>query len=207
MCAAVLAMAVRTMTLTRVLTVLVPVLLMSAPAPEAADSVPDGAGQSHVRIIDQRLRTLFEESRRSSPTLRALVSRLEESDVVVYLQSEPYASSGLAGRLSFLSVVSGVRYVVVHVTSLPSTVQQVAMVAHELQHAVEVAERPEIVDGASMFREYMRIGYVKGSTWSGVAVDTRAAIEVEGQVTNELRSTLKLAGRQAEVTSVDTSGE
>ena len=31
--------------------------------------------------------------------------------------------------------------------------------AHELQHAVEIADTPAIVDGASLAREYQRIGY------------------------------------------------
>ena len=50
------------------------------------------------------------------------------------------------------------------------------MMAHELQHAVEIAETPAIVDGESLVREYKRIGYV--NTWSplpGVAFDTQAA--------------------------------
>ena len=38
--------------------------------------------------------------------------------------------------------------------------QQIAMMAHELQHAVEIAETPAIVDGESLVREYKRIGYV-----------------------------------------------
>ena len=47
------------------------------------------------------------------------------------------------------------------------------MMAHELQHAVEIAETPAIVDGESLVREYKRIGYVNTlSPLPGVAFDT-----------------------------------
>lgn len=203
MCAAVLAIAVRIMTLTHVLAALLLVLLISAP-PVAADSVPD-TGQPHVRITDRHLRTLFAEGVRSSPTLRALVSRLDASDVVVYVQPDPYASPGFAGRLTLLSVVGDIRYVLVRVAPLSSAVQELGMVGHELQHAVEVAEKPEIVDASSMYREYMRMGYVSGSTGSGLVFDTRAAIEVGELVSQELRSASSLSGGHADVTPVGVS--
>ena len=122
-----------------------------------------------------------------SPTLRALASRLEASDVVVYLTTDPDAPSGVAGRLTFLSVVGGLRYVVVRVAPLRSAVQQLGMIGHELQHAVEVADRLDIVDDESLFREYMRIGYLSGLTAGGTLVDTRAASEAGWRVSQELR--------------------
>jgi len=161
-------------------------LLMTA-RPSPADSIPDPVEQRHVRITEPRLRQLFAAGLQGSPTFRSLVERLEQSDVVVYLQSDIYGSPGVAGRLTFLSVVAGTRYVVVRLTPLPSVVQQLGMIGHELQHAVEVAERPEIVDAESMFREYMRFGYLNGASGSGVAVDTRAAMEVGSLVSDELR--------------------
>jgi hypothetical protein len=74
----------------------------------------------------------------------------------------------------------------VRVSRLPRR-QQIAMMAHELQHAVEIAETPAIVDGESLVREYKRIGYV--NTWStlpGVAFDTQAAVRAGEQVLKEL---------------------
>lgn len=180
-------MAVSTMTLTPVFRVLVAVLLISEATPVRAHSVPDNA-QPHIRISDGRLRALFEQGLRSSATLRALVSRLEDSDVVVYLEADMPGLVSFGGRLTFVSVVGGIRYVVVRVAPLASPIQQLGMMGHELQHAVEVAERPAIVDTDSLFREYMRIGYVSGWTGTGVAVDTRAAIDSGERVTEELRS-------------------
>ena len=58
---------------------------------------------------------------------------------------------------------------------------------HELQHAVEIAETPAIVDGESLVREYKRIGYVnQWSTLPGVSFDTLAAVRTGQQVLREL---------------------
>jgi hypothetical protein len=68
-----------------------------------------------------------------------------------------------------------------------SRVQQIAILAHELQHAVEIADTPAIVDGESLVREYHRIGYVNAaSALPGIAFDTRAAVHAGQQVLKEL---------------------
>jgi hypothetical protein len=174
------------MTLIRVVILLSLAFLLS-PQPSSAEPVPDPFERLHIRITGPRLRQLFAVGLESSPTFRVLVERLELSDVVVYLQTDVQGSPGVAGRLTFLSVVAGTRYVVIRLTPLRSAVQQLAMIGHELQHAVEVAERPEIVDPESMFREYMRFGYLNGANGSGVAVDTKAAMEAGSRVSGELR--------------------
>lgn len=174
------------MALTRVV-LLFSLATLVTPRLSSADAVPDPFDTPHVRITEPWLRQLFTAGLSSSPTFRWLVERLEQSDVVAYLQTDVHGSAGVAGRLTFLSVVAGTRYVVIRLTPLRSAVQQLAMIAHELQHAVEVAERPEIVDPESMFREYMRFGYLNGTNGSGVAVDTKAAMQAGGQVSDELR--------------------
>lgn len=164
-------------------------LLSLAAHPAFADDDP---ADPHVRVLDVRLQSLFEEGRRSSPTFQALVSRLEESDVVVYIEEDRSYTTSFAGRLSFLSVVAGTRYLIIRVVPLASSVQQLAMMGHELQHAVEVADNPRIVDEDSLLREYMRIGYLSGAASSGLAVDTEAAIETGARIAKELRSSPKL---------------
>jgi len=173
------------MTLLRAVLLICLALLMT-PRPSPAESVAV-IDKPNIRITDPWLRQLFAAGMSTSPTLRSLVERLDGTDVVVYLQPDPHGSTGIAGRLTFLSTVAGTRYLVIRLTPLRSAVQQVAMIGHELQHAVEVADQPGIVDAESMYREYMRIGYPNGSTTSGVAVDTKAAIDVGDRITDELR--------------------
>jgi hypothetical protein len=163
-----------------------PLLCLLAAAPSlsiAAESILDGPRRP-IRSTDRRLRSLLEDGLRLSPTLRALVARLHASDVVVYLQCDGPAAPD--GRLTFVSSAGGYRYVVVRMARFPR-LQQIAMLAHELQHAVEIAETPAIVDGPSLVREYSRIGYE--NPWSrlpGVSFDTRAAVRAGQQVLKEL---------------------
>ena len=58
----------------------------------------------------------------------------------------------------FLTAAGGVRYLHVQVTSDLGIDQLVAIAAHELQHAVEVAAHPEVVDAGSLAALYQRIG-------------------------------------------------
>jgi hypothetical protein len=160
-------------------------LLVATPSLSiAAESITEHPRRPAIRSTDRRLRMLLEQGLRTSPTLRALVARLQASDVVVYVQCDDVSAPD--GRLTFLSSVGGYRYVVVRMARFRGR-QQIAMMAHELQHAVEIADTPAIVDGASLAREYTRIGYI--SQWSnlpGVAFDTQAAVRAGEQVLKEL---------------------
>ena len=148
----------------------------------AAESIPDSPRRP-IRSTDRRLRALLEAGVRISPTLRALVARLHASDVVVYLRCD---AAGPDGRLTFVASAGGYRYVVVRMTRFPRA-RQIAIMAHELQHAVEIADTPAIVDGPSLEREYKRIGYLnQWSSLPGVAFDTHAAVRAGEQVLKEL---------------------
>jgi hypothetical protein len=163
---------------------LVCLLVVTPSLSMAAESITDSPRRPPIRSTDRRLRSLLEDGVRLSPTLRALVARLRASDVVVYLQCDGYHAPD--GRLTFLSSAGGYRYVVVRMARFPR-LQQIAMMAHELQHAVEIADHPSIVDGPSLVREYQRIGYE--NPWNqlpGVAFDTQAAVRVGEQVLKEL---------------------
>ena len=133
------------------------------------------------------MRKLIDEGMRESPSLHALVRRLEQSDVVVYVECDARMESRVSGRLIFVSAAGGLRYVVVRLARLPSRAKQIAILAHELQHAVEIADTPSIVDGPSMAREYQRFGHI--NQWSvsdGIAFDTDAAVEMGQKVLGEL---------------------
>ena len=58
-------------------------------------------------------------------------------------------------------------------------------IGHELRHAIEVLDDPTVVNNATMFFLYERIGY--HGTGSG-AVETRAAVDAGDTVRAELRS-------------------
>jgi hypothetical protein len=145
------------------------------------------AHERRIRTTDRRIHTLIDQAIDVSPSLRALVERIERSDVVVYVQCQRYSASRAAGRLTFISAAGGLRYVMVRLMRLDSRAQQIALLAHELQHAAEIAETPAIVDGPSLAREYQRFGHVSPlSTSRGMAFDTTAAIEMGQKVFDEI---------------------
>ena len=147
------------------------------------------APDPHVRFEDAGPRRLLLEAIPRSPTLRRLIERLDDSDVVVYIRCERLRA-GVAGRVSFVSTADGIRYLKVGARCAGDRQRQAAVMGHELQHAVEIADRPTIVDTASMQREYERIGYVNhfASTAGIISFETDLALRVGEQIFRELRN-------------------
>jgi hypothetical protein len=167
---------------------LVIVLLVAATASVTLGaSTPEDGAVYHIRTTDLRLRTLITDGVRGSPTFRALVDRLVASDVVVYLRSEEALPSRADGRLAFIAAAGGYRYVVVRLRPMRSRAHQIALLGHELRHAVEIADAPLVVDTASLAREYERIGYASRlAEQDRITFDTDAAIAAGYQVLAEL---------------------
>lgn len=134
-----------------VVVVLVCVLARPAHAHEAT-AVP------HVRPLDSRLQELVALGMRDSPSFRALVTRLDASDVVVYVRCTRRLRAGLTGQLTFMGASSGLRYVVVALEPSALRDRQIATLGHELRHAVEIADTPSIVDARSLGDAYARMG-------------------------------------------------
>lgn len=139
----------------------------------------------HVRAQDSQMRALIEDAIASSATVRALVARITASDVVVFVACERNPAVKTSGRLNFMVSAGGVRYLVIRLkpSRRPATI---AMLAHELQHAAEIADTPSIVDSESLGREYGRIGYRGHASHGGLAFDTKAAVETGRRVAAEL---------------------
>jgi hypothetical protein len=138
----------------------------------------------HIRAAEPQMRALIEDAIDSSATVRALVARIMASDVVVFVACEDDPAVKTSGRLNFMTSAGGVRYVVIRLRPKRRTAA-IAMLAHELQHAAEIADTSSIVDEASLAREYSRIGYRSRSA-HGLAFDTKAAVDVGRRVAEEL---------------------
>jgi hypothetical protein len=140
----------------------------------------------HIRTSDPQMRVLIDDATRTSAIVRALVERIAASDVVVFVECERDPKVRAPGRLNFIAVAGGLRYVVIRLKP-KRRAAAIAMLAHELQHAAEVADAPSIVDEASLGREYARIGYRShAAPGGGVAFDTKAAVDVGRRVVAEL---------------------
>jgi hypothetical protein len=151
---------------------------------------------SQVRPLDPSLHMAVQAGRHYSPTFKALVDRLENGTLVVYVQYGQL-QSGIQGRLVFLSAVGQRRYVLVEVARQLDAARLIALVGHELQHAVEVLEQPEIVDGATFADAFSRTGFRRRHLADGgIGIDTTAAVVAGLQVWREVSgSTVTLATR------------
>jgi hypothetical protein len=140
----------------------------------------------HVRVSDARIRAAVADGIERSPLFRDLVAGLEASDVIVYVDSDPTMPGRLQGRLTFMAAAGGRRYVRVRIACALSGPHLIAMLAHELQHAVEIAAAPSVVDELSLAAEYRRIGFASHAMPRGAGFDSRAAIEVGFRVWHEV---------------------
>lgn len=144
---------------------------------------------SHVRTMDKRLQSAIDEGLARSAFFRSLVTRLDESDVIVYVEPQCPMSSRLFGRLTFLAAGGDRRYVSVRISCVLTVSQQIAALGHELRHAVEIADAPSVVDDASLAAEYRRVGFASRALRTGKGFESGAAIDAARQVWAELART------------------
>ena len=142
------------------------------------------AAVPHVRPQSPRIAAWLERGIAESATFRALVERLEQSDVIVYLDIQPGLRQGLAAGLTWMAATPSARFVRASLRpDLPAR-EAVAMLAHELQHGLEVAAHPEVRSAAGLATLFARIGHataITGDHW-----DTQAALRTGERVRLEL---------------------
>jgi hypothetical protein len=162
-------------------------MVFVAAAPLHAGDV-DEAPKPRLRVTDRNVRALIAEGMARSPAFHALVARLEQSDVVVYVRCGRLRAR-LDGQLTFVSAAAGLRYVVVQIGWDLPPLRKIATLGHELQHAIEIAGQPTIVDQASLAYAYGRIGFQRDAgTAALTAFDTDAAMTAGEQIWKELHA-------------------
>ena len=138
----------------------------------------------HVRSTEPRIVTLIEAGIAGSATFRSLIETLNESDVIVYIKPN-HTRQALGGYLAHSVVTRGnYRYLSISVQTAGSRRRLVSLLAHELQHAVEVAGAPEARDSESLERLFSGLA-IKFGCPSTSCFETRAAKDVEHIVNEE----------------------
>ena len=136
----------------------------------------------HVRTQDRSIRLLLKRGFTHSATFARLIARLEQSDIIVYVEEVPRLPSALEGRMMMLTAAHGRRYVRIQLALRGAPADSIAVLGHELQHAVEVAQEVGVIDQTTLTALYRRIG-----TRGGPEVyDTWAARDVGRIVRKEL---------------------
>jgi hypothetical protein len=120
-----------------------------------------------------------------SPTFRLIVGRIEQSDVIVHLTCNNFRSLLLAGRTALVAKGSDVRYVRVQILCSQGEPALVTIVAHELQHVVEISSTPEVVDDRSFVRLFRAIGFSTCISTGQEQFETEAALATGDRVREE----------------------
>jgi hypothetical protein len=155
--------------------------LVPRPAPLTAERVLDSPVR-HVRTTNKPIQSMLRRGFAQSPTFSALLARLERSDLIVYLEEVPRLPGALEGRLLMLPPAHGTRYVRIQIALRGSPSDSIAVIGHELRHAVEIADATSVVDEQSLAALYRRIGVDRGNN----LFDTIEAQETGKQVLKEL---------------------
>jgi hypothetical protein len=145
-------------------------------------AVTDGIA-FHVRATDPRAQEWISAGRSASRTFRTLLNRLSQSDLIVYVEIVDRIIGGAAGHMYFVTATGSARYVRIEVVASGDFGGMVALVGHELQHAVEVADAPRVRDKSTLAMLYL------GMSENGLgrtSYDSIAARVTEERVKREL---------------------
>src|SRR5437868_15420808 len=113
-----------------------------------------------------------------SATFRRLVEQLNGSNVIVYVEQKATRPL-LGGFLQNDGVTQGgYRYLRIAFDTQGAEGRVIPILAHELQHAVEVSEDPAAVNAQTVVDLFARIG-TRGECNEGRCFETRAAKDVE----------------------------
>jgi hypothetical protein len=112
----------------------------------------------HVRTTNPHVQKLLETGLSRSPTFAALLARLNASDVIVYIEQTDSMPKTLDGRLLLMPLANQQRYLRIQIARRGDTNELIALLGHELRHAVEVADATDVRDEGALERLYKRIG-------------------------------------------------
>jgi len=141
----------------------------------------------HVRSNDGKVLELIERGEIRSETFWHLLDALDGTDVIVYV--EPKAKlRGFGGYLVHHITVAGEQRYLRAVVKSPGSVDELtALVAHQLQHAREVAEALGVHDDDGLRRFFERSGQTFDCGDEHECYETQAANDIQRAVAEELR--------------------
>ncbi len=142
--------------------------------------------ERHVRASEPKILALIDAGLSRSATFRGLVATLDESDVIVYIEPK-LTRQALGGYLAHNIVArGGYRYLRIAIEMQGARRSLVSLLAHELQHAVEVAHAPEARDAESLQRTFGLLAAKFGCS-NTECYETQAAKDVEHIVSEEFQ--------------------
>lgn len=135
-----------------------------------------------VRPMSEDAQALVEDAARRSPTIARLLRIIDQSDAVVYVDLR-FEVRG-EGATTLFAVSPYCRFIRVTIAKTVTGYRRIEMLGHELQHAVEIIQAPDVRDSAGMRRLFGKIGWMLGD----LTFESDGAITTEREVRRELRT-------------------
>lgn len=136
-----------------------------------------------VRPLDPFAADTLERACRSSALVRTMVGELGSSNVVVHIVSSRLLPQGIGGTTRFVADRGGHRYVRITLSTWLPPGHRLAILAHELQHAREMAH-----SGARDVEALRHFFEETGYRPTENVFETKMALKVEKTVRTELRA-------------------
>jgi hypothetical protein len=155
---------------------------VAGPTPRAHDT--SSAARS-IRCLTSVAEQLVRQGFQGSSTFRALVGRLEKTDVIVFIVTGPKGHEGGRGHGNLRLICCRPEHRFLRIWIDPwwrTRREQVGLLAHELHHALEIGDAPEAKTAEAIALLYRRIGRAVGSH----SYDSQAAHGVGAAVEAEL---------------------
>lgn len=127
------------------------------------------------------MRALIDSGMKRSPTFRALSTGLDNASVIVYVRFSS-CPGGVPACLVWASAGADTRRLLIKIDRFGRSPDELtALLAHELQHATEVAVDLEITDLAAFQKSFALRGWKHGAgfeTGDAIAASKRVAAEL-----------------------------
>jgi hypothetical protein len=151
----------------------------------------------HVRSTDPRVQEWLRIGAAESQTFRRLLNSLGASDLIVHVQAVDRLAT--AGQTYFVTSTATARYVRIEVAYHGTVNDMIALIGHELQHAVEIAEQPRIRDRQTLSLFYKGM---PGNSMTTTEYDSVAARVMEDRVRREMWGAARSESHPSESTLI-----
>lgn len=124
---------------------------------------------------DHGMQRLIDDAARRSSAIRESIDRLQALDVTIYVRASAFMPVDLDGRIALLATNGRRRYLVIELACGRSEVTQMAILGHELFHAIEIAQEPSAVNADTLADLFSRIGWKTSDSRGQRTFETEAA--------------------------------
>lgn len=154
-----------------------------APVPELQDV--EAAAIDRVRTTNTRIHQALRQGLARSPTFRAMVEALQQSDVILHIDPGECSCGNTRSCVTFVAAPGQVRYLRATVSLRQIDHELIAHVGHELFHATEIAAAPQVVSRHTLRDFYQQRG--RRTCGLPCGYETEAAVRVHDRLRVELR--------------------